>query len=217
MKQKNCKVCKEMFNPQRALQQACSMKCAIMLSQKIAKRDESKKWQAEKKVLKEKLKTISDWKKELQFEINKLVRIIDFGCPCIATGAFKGKMNAGHMISVGSNDTIRFHLHNIFIQSEHSNSYRAGDTIKYQEGIIKTFGHEQLDYMMSLRSIQPIKLTASDLKSAISKTRQIIKDIGEREYIYDSETRLKLRTLYNEQIGIYKNIGNITYTKIRNI
>jgi len=104
-----------------------------IIKAKVKVKAESKQRDAKTR---ESLKTLSDWKRSLQTEINTIVRLIDNGYPCIATGRNTGKRNAGHYISVGSNDTIRFHLENIWVQSEESNTHQSGDTIKYQQGII---------------------------------------------------------------------------------
>ena len=101
-----------------------------------------KKETIKKAKLKESIKTLSDYKAELQKEINTIVRLIDYGHGCICTDSKNGKMNAGHYISVGSNDTLRFHLENIWLQSEYSNTYKSGDTLKYQQGITMLFGKD---------------------------------------------------------------------------
>ena len=64
----------------------------------------------------------------IQPKINELVRIIDNGQPCIATGNF-GKMNAGHFYHAGGSSQIRFNLHNIHIQSFESNHFKSGDAM----------------------------------------------------------------------------------------
>jgi len=116
-----CKQCKKKFEPRtRTTEQVCSITCAI----EYAKSDKGKIIQdrlsrERKKEQIETIKSLSDWKKELQPLINKIARLIDYGQPCIATGSFNGKMNGGHRIAVGANETIRFNLHNIHIQSEH--------------------------------------------------------------------------------------------------
>jgi hypothetical protein len=156
------------------------------------------------KELKESLKTKSDYEKILQILINQIVRLIDKDCPCIATGSFTGKMNAGHYTSVGSNPTIRFHLDNIHIQSEHSNSFKGGDLLKYQDGLKRTYGKEYFEYVDSLRQMKPIKLSIDELKQKILLARSIVKELKELNCIYDTETRMKLRAYYNEEIGIYK-------------
>lgn len=204
MKQKKCKVCKDYFEPQRGLQSVCSYVCALKLAKEIESKSAAKKWQGEKKILKEKLKTASNWKQDLQVLINRIIRLIDYGQPCIATGSLNGKGNAGHYFGIGSNDTLRFNLHNIHIQSEHSNSYKSGDTLNYQAGIERIYGIEYLNFMNSLKSLKPIHLGVPEIKDAIIKCREIIKELEQKGYIYDAETRINLRKLYNEQIGIYK-------------
>jgi len=152
---------------------------------------------------KENLKTISAFRNDLQKEINSIVRLIDNGHACIATNKFFGKMNAGHYISVGSNGTIRYHLENIWLQSEHSNNWKAGDTIRYQKGIRKLFGRDYLEYLDSLQSIAPIKLTIPEIKEKISICRGIIKWLKLQDRIFSTEERLSLRLRFNKEIGIY--------------
>lgn len=164
----------------------------------------SKKWKEEKKVLKEKTKTLSDYKSDLQKEINLIIRLIDNGHPCIATGTMEGKRNSGHYHSIGSNDTLRFHLENIWIQSEHSNMWKSGDTLRYQEGLINLYGKDYLDYLNALKSILPIKLTVSDLKEKIKICRNIVKELKDCSRVFSNLDRLDIRKELNTRIGIYK-------------
>lgn len=209
-----CKICREKFTPKfsslepTCQKDDCRVKWAMeqvekkkTAQQKKAKQD----WNKEKLEMKEKLKTLSDWKKDLEKEINALVREIDREHGCIATGDKSGLMTAGHYGSVSSCPTIRFHLENIWLQSMHSNSWRAGDTIRYQEGIIKTFGKDYLDYMDSLRNIPPIKLSIEEIKEAIPKARSILKWIKLQNRKFTTEERIELRRKFNHDLGIYKN------------
>ena len=154
--------------------------------------------------IKESLKTLSDYKEDLQVKINLIVRLIDRGYPCIATDSFDGKMNAGHYMSVGSNPTIRFHLENIWLQSVHSNKWKAGDTLRYQQGIIKNFGSEYLDYLNSLQQIPPIRLTIEDIKQVLPICNDIIKELKRMDFIVPKMDRIELRKEANKLIGIYK-------------
>ncbi len=163
-----------------------------------------KKETIKKAKLKESIKTLSDYKAELQKEINSIVRLIDYGHGCICTGSTNGKANAGHYVSVGSNDTLRFHLENIWLQSEYSNTYKSGDTLKYQQGITMLFGKDYLEYMNSLQSIKPIKLTIPELKEKIVITRKIVKDLKANQIFYDTLDRIKKRKELNKIIDIYK-------------
>ena len=149
------------------------------------------------------LKTLPELKKELQTQINHIVRLVDKGHPCIATGSYNGKMNAGHYFSVGSNDTLRFHLENIFIQSEHSNCYKSGDTLNYQDGIIKTFGPAYLDHMNRLKQTPIIKLNKQEVRELIKQARAIVKELKAKDKVYTNDERIELRKYYNKQLNIY--------------
>lgn len=163
----------------------------------------AKNWKEEKAKMKESVKTLSDYKSDLQKEINLIVRLIDNGHACIATGSFEGKKNAGHYISIGSNDTLRFHLENIWLQSEHSNMWKSGDTLRYQQGIIKLFGVNYLEYMNGLQSIPVIKLTSEEIKEKIKICREIVKELKAENQMYFSWERVYMRKKLNDRIGIY--------------
>lgn len=197
-KTKECK-CGTIYEQYTPLQNKCT-KCLIAKQKKI----EVALWNTEKGKIKENLKTLSEWKDDLQVEINFIVRLIDSGQPCIATEATIGKRNAGHYISRGSNDTIRFHLHNIHIQSEHSNKHLHGDTLRYRAGIKKVYGEEYMDYMDSLQSIKPINLSIAEIKEFLPKAKMFKNWLIKEDKIYTAEERLKLRTSINKSIGIYK-------------
>lgn len=204
MKPKKCKVCLTTFEPRIFAQCVCSPCCAIIHAKNLKAQKEQREWRVEKAVLKEKLKTLSEYIKDLQIEINTIVRLIDKGYPCIATGSYNGKVNAGHYIGTLANPTIRFHLENIWLQSEHSNTWKSGDTIRYQTGIIALYSKEYLDYMNSLQSIKPIKLTIEEIKEKISISRGIIKWLKLQERKFTIDERVELRKKFNNEIGIYK-------------
>jgi hypothetical protein len=209
---KKCKVCGDKFIPQfSSLDPVCTKyDCRVEFALKTAEKsklakqkDFAKRAKLEKRELRENLKTLSDWKEDFQKEINALVRAIDEGWGCIATNTLQGKRNAGHYVSVGANNTIRFHLENIWVQSEHSNTFKSGDTIRYQDGIRRLFGQEYLDYMDSLRSIPPIKLTIDDIKEKIPIVRSLIKWCKLQDRTFTLSERVELRRRFNKEIGIY--------------
>jgi hypothetical protein len=169
------------------------------------KKDYETKKKKEKSKAKEKLKTLSDWKSDLQKEINAIVRLIDNGWGCIATGSKKGKMNAGHYIGVGANETLRFHLENIWLQSEHSNMWKSGDTLRYQDGIVELYNKDYLERLNNLKSIPPIKLTVDEIKEKISIARSIIKWLKLQDRQFTWSERIELRIRFNKELGIYNN------------
>lgn len=203
VKLKSCKQCKTKFTPDRPLQMVCSFKCSVEYTKANQAKKAKKDWVKEKAERKEKITTLSEWKGLLQEVINGIVRLIDKDMGCIATGTKTGKMNAGHYISRGSNDTIRFNLHNIHLQSEHSNSFNSGDTLRYQDGIIKMYGSNYLDLMNSLKSTKPINLTIETIKEKILIAKLIKKELIELGNTYSAAERIQLRHDLNQRIGIY--------------
>lgn len=199
-KPKKCRECKAEFMPHNSTAVVCGYACAIV--------------QLKKKAIAKAVKEKRDWysenatpeikKKELQPLINKIARLVDYGQPCIATGSFEGKQNGGHYISVGSNATIRFNLHNIHVQSEHSNSFKSGDTIRYQDGIVKVYGQDYLDYMNGLKGTPVLKLTKEQINEAIVVCKAIIKELESDLIVRTPRERIELRQKLNERIGFYK-------------
>lgn len=202
----NCKVCGNKMQLYNSLRPYCSYDCGAKYAVRLQKNVSDKEWRDKKKVMIEKLKTLSEWKKDLQTEINTIVRLIDFGQPCIATGSVTGKRNAGHYWSVGSNDTIRFHLDNIHIQSEYSNSFKSGDTLNYQNGIIEIYGQTYLDSMNALKSHPIIKLSINDVRARIAVARNIIRFQLNEQKMFTPKERIELRKNFNKQLAIYKSL-----------
>lgn len=80
IKPRRCKVCNEVFTPNRPLVPVCSPKCAIEYTNKL-KANKAKK---EKSILKEKLKTHKDYLSELQKIFNTYIRERDLNLGCIS-------------------------------------------------------------------------------------------------------------------------------------
>lgn len=207
VKEKKCAVCPKKFTPYKPLQKVCSPACAIEFVRREQAKKEKKDWNAKKKIYIDKTKSPKDWKDDLQTLVNYIVRLIDHSQPCIATKSTKGKRNAGHYISVGSNSTLRYNLHNIHIQSEHSNTFKSGDTHRYQRGLIRIYGQDYFDFIEGLQATPSINLSVEDIKEKIPIARVIIKELKIHPKIYDAATRITLRNKYNAQLGIY----NLSY------
>ena len=165
----------------------------------------STKEKAIKSDLREKLKTLSDYAKELQKEINTIVRLIDKGGCCISTlKPLNDKFDAGHMYSVGSNPALRFHLDNIHAQSVYANQYLSGDQINYLNGLSYFYGIEYKDYILDLKSrYKVLKLSKEDYIEKINVAKKIVSELKFEFRPFDNEERLKLRKKFNERLGIY--------------
>lgn len=160
----------------------------------------------ETKQMKENIKTLSDYAKELQKEINTIVRLIDKGSQCISTlKPLNNKFDAGHFYSVGSNPALRFHLDNIHAQSVYANQYLSGDQINYINGLSEVYGADYKDYVLNLKSVYKVlKLSKDELKAKIIIAKEIVKELKLKDLNYFRSDRIFLREIYNKRLGIYE-------------
>lgn len=140
----------------------------------------------------------------LQPNINKIVRLIDYGQKCIAHNKIPKKKNAGHFHSVGSNRTLSLNLHNIFLQSEYSNKYKGGDDKNYIRGLIREFSVEYYEYIDQLRQHPVIKLSVNEMKQINKIALGIIKELDTDLKVLTSAERILKRNKYNEKLNIYQ-------------
>lgn len=173
--------------------------------QKKIEKQSKKRNREEKKQAKYKLKTKSDYERELQKHINTIVRLIDKGGCCISTQKpLNAKYDAGHFYAVGSNPALRFNLFNIYAQSVYANQYLSGDQINFLSGLRHFYGSEHGEYVLSLKSLyKALKLSVDEIIEAIKVAKCIVKELQEANGIYDADERIRLRKEYNDKIGIY--------------
>jgi hypothetical protein len=200
MKTRKCAVCTKPFTPAKRGVNTCDEECGAIWQRSLAIKSEKRILKA----VKETLKKRPYYVKQLQDEINRLVRLIDTGHPCISSGNITGQFHAGHYYSVGGNDTIRFHLMNIYAQTSEQNRFKSGNPIGYREGLCNTFGAEHLDYVDSLKGHPTVNLSIIELKEKITVTRQLIREFDLFLCPLDNSMRLEYRRKFNERLGIYK-------------
>jgi hypothetical protein len=155
-----------------------------------------------KKIHTEEKRELKDPKPILQKKINEIIRLIDYGMPCLATGILEYQMNAGHIHSVGSNDTIRFNFHNIHRQSANSNGSQKDDG-KMLLRASKEYGKEYGAFIEQLTQIKPIKLSRAEMKEKITICNQIIKDLKIDLKMHTKKERIELRNQFNIELAIY--------------
>lgn len=171
---KTCKICRVKFKPlYSSLQPTCTSPLCIL---KWAKKVDEKKGKREVKAMRERQKSISQWRRELQQVFNKFIRERDKGKGCISCGAkLQGKYDAGHYYSVGSYPNLRFNEDNCHGQCVHCNQHLHGNLLEYQIGILKRIGKHRLEELESQRN-EPLRLPLDEIKIKInfykSKTKQ---------------------------------------------
>jgi len=160
LRPKKCKVCKNVFEPTKPLQQVCGFECAL----KLAKDKRIKTVRKEVKEAKQKLKSRSDWLKDTQVIFNKYIRLRDQNDGCISCGSTSASSyHAGHYRSIGSAGHLRFNEHNCHRQCAACNTHLSGNLIRYRLGLIRKIGMELVEALESDNgtvkwSIEEIKL-----------------------------------------------------------
>ena len=146
-----CKNCKDKFIPKVFNIKYCDKElCRSVMIKEALKKSKAKKvkeWNKEKKVRKEALKTLSEYKKELQVIFNKFIRLRDKGLNCISCNKPAKKENAGHYRSVGGNPELRFEELNNNLQCEYCNTYLHGNLIDYRINLIKKIGIDKVEWL----------------------------------------------------------------------
>jgi hypothetical protein len=172
VREKTCKVCRIRFMPSRPMQTCCSVSCAIDYSRMQATKAEVVAALNERKTIKmklEKLKTRSQWIKEVQVEFNKFIRLRDqlAGHNCISSGRvldWSGNaVDAGHYRSIGSAPHLRFNEDNCHAQSKHDNQYKSGNAVDYRIGLIARIGLEAVEALEA--DNEPRKYSIEELKA----------------------------------------------------
>lgn len=204
---KKCKNCGNPFIPKySSLEKYCwEWDCRIKdAREKVAKKKQAEKKQADKiwKIKKAELTdNTTNWQARLQVEINKIVRLIDKGLPCLARKK-GGKMHAGHVFSRGSNIPIRYNLHNIHRQNAQSNHFQNDDGL-LREGLVDEYGQEYMNFISELRRTPVLKYKDFEYEEFTKNAREIVKDLAKRDLKYSLEDRIKLRNEINIQMEIY--------------
>lgn len=167
------------------------------------------KKKAEKKLASEERKKrldmkdeLTDWKVLLQKKVNEISRLIDLGRPCLATERHPNQMHGGHVFSRGSQQTMRYNLHNIHRQSAQSNWHQSDD-LKMQEGLVREYGQGYLDFVNGLKSTPALKYSKTEWNSFYRKACKISNSLRKEGNTFDKDQRIKERNRVNIKLGIY--------------
>lgn len=183
IKPKRCKQCGKDFIPMRSTAICCNYQCAkdYVDSRKAKLSEQKAKLEAKidrqiTKERKEKLKSLRDWKKDVQAWCNKYIRLRDANEPCISCGRHhQGQYHAGHYLSVGSHPELRWDERNIYKQCAPCNNHLSGNLIEYRKRLIKIKGQKLVDWLEGPH--EPLKPTIDDCKELITMFKRKIKEL----------------------------------------
>jgi len=140
LKQKTCKNCKALFTPARSFQKACSYKCAIELSNALS-------WKLERIAMKEKLKTLGQYKNDARVYFQKWIRKRDDKLPCISCGKFANRYDAGHYFKAELYSGLIFDEDNCHKQCVRCNKELHGNESNYRIGLVKKIGLIRVEWL----------------------------------------------------------------------
>jgi len=180
MKDKKCKVCLKVYTPRIFAQSVCSPCCAIIHSKNLKKIKEQKEWRAEKKIIKDKIKTLSEYEKDAKKSFQHWIRLRDKNLPCISCNNSKtNDWAGGHYYSAGMYSGFMFDERNCHKQcNTHCNKHLSGNLLEYRKGLIKRYGNEFVEQLESESdSKRNYKFTKEELIAKKLKYDILIKEI----------------------------------------
>lgn len=143
-----CKQCKEKFIPKYFLQKYCTNKeeCLSAFASNLRELNQkkvAKDWKQEKKVLKDKLKTLGTLENEAKKEFQKFIRIRDDGNACISCGITETNLwDGGHFYKAEIYSGLIFNEDNVWRQCRKCNRYLSGNENQYRLGLIALKGED---------------------------------------------------------------------------
>ncbi len=172
-----CKICKEPFVKIRPIQPTCkSYDCMVAFAKNVAEKAIVKKKKAQTKVLKEKLKTLTDYENEAKKEFQKYIRKRDENLPCVSCGTFQTDIwDGGHFKKAELYSGVIFDEMNCHRQCRKCNRFLGGNELNYREGLVKRYG---IDYVLEIEE-RALRL---------------------KRHKYNKEDLIGLKNLYKEKI-----------------
>ena len=174
-RRKKCVVCKTTFIPRfNTFQKTCNeAKCVLVYMQGEKAKNERKAMAQ----MRERVKTASQWRNELQTLFNRWVRLRDKDKGCISCGKpLVGKYDAGHFYSVGAYPSLRYHPDNCHGQCTLCNQHLHGNLLEYHERLVIRIGAERCDALRLARR-QQMRLSIGEIKEAIKMYKTKIKQL----------------------------------------
>jgi hypothetical protein len=172
---KKCKICREFFEPTySSLQPTCTKPQCII---SYAKRVEEKKSKREIKAMRERVKSVSHWRRDLQQAFNAYIRERDKHRPCISCDKpLVGKYDVGHFYSVGSYPNLRFNEDNCHGQCVECNQHKHGNLIEYSLRLPDRIGTIQYNHLHQIKN-EPLRLPLDEIKNLIQHYRKLLKSL----------------------------------------
>ena len=170
----HCQICRTEYERKYLTQKTClSVECKTEQKRQEAIK---KTKRAEYRVAKERLKTRSDYLKEVQIAFNNFIRLRDAAFPCISCGRFHGgQYHSGHFRSVGASPELRFNEYNAHKQCAPCNNHKSGNILEYRIRLVQKIGLKRVEWLEGKH--EPKKYTIDELKALKIHYRAMIKGL----------------------------------------
>jgi hypothetical protein len=179
VKQKKCKICRELFTPHySSFQKTCGISCAKEEGKMIVEKERAKAWTKEKKEWSEKLMTLSNYIQLLQPIFNRYIVLRDKNDPCISCRTTKNvQYCASHYFNTKTFGNLRFDEENVHKAcNQYCNGQLSGNLIPYRKYLIEKIGIDRFTALES-RQNEVRKYTIPEIKELISHYRKKIKEL----------------------------------------
>ena len=179
---KRCRFCKEYFDAKGMIRVPLGFFCSFAHAQQHGseKGKEMQRKTAVKKhkILKESIKSKSQWVQEAEKAVRDYIRLRDSGKPCISCGSlpeqkYGGTMDAGHYRSKGAAKQLRFNTNNIHSQCVKCNRYNSGNAVDYRLGLIKRIGLAKTEQLENDNSIARYEIPYLKRMKEVFKKRRL--------------------------------------------
>ena len=149
-------------------------------SKNLKQQKEQREWKAEKAVLKDKLKTLSQYEAEAKNSFQKYIRIRDKGLACISCGIFETTLwDGGHYKKAEIYSGVIFDTHNCHKQCRKCNRFLNGNELMYRQGLIQRYGIEYADAIeLKANETRNYKYTREELIAIKIKFDILVKELN---------------------------------------
>jgi hypothetical protein len=148
----------------------------VAFAKNVAEKAIVRKKKAQTKVLRDKLKTLTDYENEAKKEFQKYIRKRDENLSCVSCGTFQTDIwDGGHFKKAELYSGVIFDEMNCHRQCRKCNRFLGGNELNYREGLVKRYG---IDYVLEIEE-RALRL---------------------KRHKYSKEDLIGLKNLYKEKI-----------------
>ena len=138
-RQRQCRICKDIYTPYRPLQRVCGVTCAIALGKQKAARKALRTYREDSK-------TLTQHKKDTSFLMHKYIRLRDMRRPCISCGQspYQGQRHASHFRPRSTAAQLSYNFLNVWASCAQCNGSKSGNLGPYRVALTKILTPSQL-------------------------------------------------------------------------